>query len=382
MWSYLWDLADGGIADSTRRLRDLGLDAVSVATAYHSFQQLRPHRPGRRLLIEPEAALYFEPDPTLYTKTSIRPRVAPLAAQGQPLAALRDAAGARGLDLISWTVCLHNSDLCRRYPHLSQQTAYGDGLGWVLCPGCDDVRAYVVGLCRDLACNYGVKRIELETCSFGAYGHAHHHAKDGVRLGAVGTYLYSLSFSPGCCRRARDRGIDVDGLRAWVREQLDPVFASGQPLEGEVGERVAGHPALGAFQQLREELVAGLVAEIRGAVGPAVEVSFLLMGDRWQAGIRADLIAPHAERLGILAYTPSPDEVERRVVAALAAGVPAADRLVVGLCLYPPASPDGATLAATAAAAVGAGVRELSFYNYGIAPPACLEWVKSCIRSI
>jgi hypothetical protein len=134
---------------------------------------------------------------------------------------------------------------------------------------------------------------------------------------------------------------------------------------------------------MREELVASLVAEVRAATAPtSTGVSFLLMGDRWTSGIRADLIAPHCDRQGILAYTDSPDEVEGRVQAALTGGVPRADRLVAGLCAYPPASPDAETLQATAQAAVRAGVEELSFYNYGICPPACLDWVRSCIRSI
>ena len=51
IWSYLWDLVDDGLEDSVRYLgQELGLDAVSVATAYHTFQQLRPRRPGAKLL--------------------------------------------------------------------------------------------------------------------------------------------------------------------------------------------------------------------------------------------------------------------------------------------------------------------------------------------
>lgn len=381
VWSYLWDLADDGIDTAVGRLCDLGLDAVSVATAYHSYEQLRPQRPGPKLLIEPEAAIYFRPDVALYTDTVIRPRVAELARQSNPLARLAGAAAGRGLDLVSWTVALHNSYLCRSYPEFAQQTAYGDRLAWILCPGCDDVRAYVVALARDLARNYGVRRVELETCNFGAYGHAHHHVKDGVPLGNLGRYLYSLSFSAGCCAKARARGIDIDGLRRWVTGQLDGVFASGQPLEGAIESLVAAQPELAAFQQLREELVASLVGEVRAAIGAEVELSFLLMGDRWHAGIRPDALAPHVDRFGILAYTDQAAAVTERVADAVVQGVPHADRLVVGLCAYPPASPDAATLAATAGAALAAGAGELSFYNYGIAPKACLEWVKACIRS-
>ena len=73
VWAYLWDLVEDGIRDSVRFLRnDIGLDAISVATAYHSFQQLRPHRPGRKLLTSDRASLYFQPDATLYGESKNR----------------------------------------------------------------------------------------------------------------------------------------------------------------------------------------------------------------------------------------------------------------------------------------------------------------------
>ena len=51
MWAYLWDLVDEGLSDAVRYCREeIGLDALSVATAYHSYQQMRPHRPGPKLL--------------------------------------------------------------------------------------------------------------------------------------------------------------------------------------------------------------------------------------------------------------------------------------------------------------------------------------------
>jgi hypothetical protein len=54
---FLWDLVDDGRADSVLRLRDMGHKGISVATAYHTSQQLRPHRPQQKLLIEDAAAI-------------------------------------------------------------------------------------------------------------------------------------------------------------------------------------------------------------------------------------------------------------------------------------------------------------------------------------
>jgi hypothetical protein len=141
-----------------------------------------------------------------------------------------------------------------------------------LCPAVDDVRAYVIALTKDLVKTYGVKRIELETCNFGGYGHAHYHVKDGTDLGNIGNYLFSLSFSAGAVEKARARGIDIDGLRRWTIEQLDRIFERGEPLVGSIEKFVQEHAELAAFQTLREELVSSLIDEIK--VATEVEVSF------------------------------------------------------------------------------------------------------------
>lgn len=374
IWAYLWDLVDDGIDEAVHRIRDAGLNGISVATAYHTFQQLRPHRPGSKLLTSECASLYFEPDESLYSNTAIQPRVADLALNGNPLADLAGASRSAGLDLISWTVCLHNTHLAAKHPDCAQRTAYGDSLGWHLCPGSRDVREYVKALARDLVTNYGCRRIELESCNFGGYGHAHHHAKDGVELGPGGRYLYSLSFSPGCSDQARQAGIDVQALRAWVCGQLDPVFAGRGPLELSPEELVQGHSELAAYQALREDLVTSLAAEIAEVCQPA-QASIILMGDRWTGGLRPESLSRSVDLVEILAYSESTETVAQRVADA-AALLRDPSQLVLGLQAYPPCAHGADTLIQHVARARECGVRELSFYNYGIMPRPCLEWIR------
>ena len=368
IWAYLWDLVDDGIEETVRFLRhEVGLDAVSVATAYHTFQQLRPQRVGKKLLTSNTAAIYFQPDLELYRDTCMRPCVAPMARQVNPLARLANSCAAEGLELISWTVCMHNSYLATNYPHCAVQTAYGDNLGWSLCPGVDDVRTYLIALCQDLAMNYGVARLELESCDFGGYGHAHYHVKDGVDLGNIGRYLFGLSFSEGCMQKAQERGLDADGLRKWVRGQLDQVFAGGAPIEGNLDEFLSSRQDLAAFQQMREELVVSLVRQLKTATG--VEIAF--MGGNRQMAAVADL-------LEILAYTNSPDRVETQVKDMLKV-LEEPGRLVVGLQAYHPCANSSQELAANVKRALELGIRQFSYYNYGIMPRPNLQWIKDSI---
>ena len=48
LWTYPWDLHDAGVDAAVRSLReDIGLDGISLAAAYHTFEMLRPRSPGR-----------------------------------------------------------------------------------------------------------------------------------------------------------------------------------------------------------------------------------------------------------------------------------------------------------------------------------------------
>lgn len=58
------------------------------------------------------------------------------------------------------------------------------------------------------------------------------------------------------------------------------------------------------------------------------------------------------------------------------------NRVWVGVCAYPPASPNAETLIANVEAVAKLGVRAVSFYNYGIMPKRNLQWVKAAIEKI
>ena len=121
LWTYPWDLADADPYAVARRLREeVGLNGMSLAAAYHTFEMLRPHARDKVLLQASQAAVYFRPQVELYRDTPIRPHTSPLMGDANWYA---DAAGACanvGLDLIAWTVFLHNSHLAAKHPDCAQ----------------------------------------------------------------------------------------------------------------------------------------------------------------------------------------------------------------------------------------------------------------------
>ena len=60
MWTYPWDLRDEGYDAVLHKLREeVKLDAINLASAYHTFDMLRPHLPANNTLEVSQAAIYF-----------------------------------------------------------------------------------------------------------------------------------------------------------------------------------------------------------------------------------------------------------------------------------------------------------------------------------
>ena len=69
MWIYPWDLADEGIESVISYLvKDVGINAVALATAYHSVEHLRPRSLGGKFYRSSQASLYFEPDSSFFLR--------------------------------------------------------------------------------------------------------------------------------------------------------------------------------------------------------------------------------------------------------------------------------------------------------------------------
>ena len=377
LWTYPWDLADGDASAIAKRLRDdVGLDGISLASAYHTFEMLRPHSPGRVLLQIPQAAVYFQPEKSLYSDTPIQPHVSHLMGAENWYADAAGAAAGAGLELIAWTVFLHNSYQACRHPECAEVACTGDVSTSRLCPANPGVRTFAAALSRDLVKNYGIALLECESLSYGGFGHTHYHVKHGVDLGPGGRLLLSLCFCDACRTRAKDNGLDPNALSREAEFRLRRILASGIPPAESPEELIATVPQLDPFIRMRDEVVASLLEEVRIAAG--VPVSFIFMGDRYGASIHRSRLAEIADYAETLAYTPDADRI-RTTISEITPDLQNPRQLVVGLQAYPPASPNARTLGAAVERTLSLGIRRFSFYNYGIMPPANLGWIRQCI---
>ena len=76
MYTFPWDMIDEGVDRVAAYLKDdIGFDAISLASVYHSCDALRTHRRGQNVLLTQTDAVYFQPDPELYRDAVLRPRL-------------------------------------------------------------------------------------------------------------------------------------------------------------------------------------------------------------------------------------------------------------------------------------------------------------------
>ncbi|MBT2442358.1 hypothetical protein J7E93_20045 [Streptomyces sp. ISL-36] len=369
---YPWDVVGDPAAPGL--LAELGVQQVTLASAYHSTRALTPRHPGRRIVTAEHAAVLYPPDTARWSGRDLRPypagEWAPGDAYGEAAHALADA----GLEVHSWVVLAHNSRLGAERPQTSVVNVYGDRYPWAPCIAQPAVRAYLVALAAEAAVRPGAAGTELESC--GWYGFAHLHAHDktaGVPLGDREQYLMSLCFCPACRQGYGEEGVDPDELAAAVRDALRPVWAAGGPA-GPLDALDAG--VLAWRTRTARALQEAAVAAVRAAAPPGFRV--LLHADPlpYRCGANVGTDPAHVLRVADGVVTPAPSVAPFAAQAGPESVVAANFPVVTGMGGSP------RTLADDAKRAADAGATELRLYHAGLASTDDLEAVRAALRSL
>ncbi|WP_063732027.1 hypothetical protein [Streptomyces sp. RTd22] len=376
---YPWDVV--GDPDAAARIADLGVQQVTLASAYHSTRALTPRHPEHRIVTARHAAVLYPPDAGRWAGRALRPYEQTWVAGADPFGEAGEALAGAGLEVHAWVVLAHNSRLGDEHPGTSVRNVYGDRYPWAPCIGRPEVREYLVDLAAEAAVRPGAAGVELESC--GWYGLAHLHAHDkigGVGLGEEAQYLMSLCFCECCCAGYEGLGASPEELRAAVRRALEPVWAGGA-APGVLGADVAG-----VFAAWRDGVASGLqrdaVAAVRAAApGPGFQVLLHAVPSRRAVGANvgvdpADVLA-HADGVVL----PCTGDAAARS-AVLPPFVPhrgegtvlAANFTVVAGMGGRPSS-----LAEDAAHAVELGADEIRLYHAGLASDGDLAEVRKAL---
>jgi hypothetical protein len=279
---------------------------------------------------------------------------------------------------------------------LAPENAFGDRYLTDVCPSRPDVRAYAVALAEDVAAT-GVSVVDAESLHHPPFDHGGHHERAFVPLGETARVLLALCFCAACLDRAAAAGVDGPGVRTAVRTALDAWLAGAPepPLDREALSALAGGE-MGGYLAMRTVGVTDLVAEVADAVRPVgatlrfCDLSGALKGyasgapagaaaaaTSWTLGVDLPAIAATGTLVGALGYTADAERLRldlsgyRRLL----------EGRQFGLTLRPmrPDATDAANLRAKVVVAREFPVAELSFYHYGMAPLAALDWIREAL---
>jgi hypothetical protein len=277
---YPWDVI--GDPDAARRIAALGVQQVTLASAYHSTRALTPRHPQHRIVTAEHAAVLYPADERRWARRRLRPYAPGAWVYGSrdPFGEAAEALAAEGLEVHSWVVLAHNSRLGAEHPDRSVVNAYGDRYPWAPCIARPEVRTYLVDLAAEAAVRPGARGTELESC--GWYGFAHLHAHDkvgGVGIGEAGQYLLSLCFCSSCGKGYSGVGVDAEELASEVRRALGPVWAGEVPSDGGWGavEKLLGVDLAGATLEFRRRVARTLQEAAVDAVRVGAPEGFQLL---------------------------------------------------------------------------------------------------------
>jgi len=375
MYLYPWDLEEEGPAAILPRLRDAGLDSISLAVSYHAGKFVRPHAPGKRVYFPEDGTIYFTPEAARYGR--IKPLVNSRAADGYDALAVLAAAG--DFAVSAWTVGLHNTPLGLAHPDVVVRNAFGDPLWNALCPAQPDVQDYIVGLCTDLAANHPLAEISIETPGWQAFRHGHHHEFELIELTPRAQILLGMCFCPACRAGASAAGVDVAALWARTRAELELFFWEG----AEPATDPATDPDWRAFTAWRISIVNGLVQRIRdelpSSVGLAIVPTTQSPNDLcWIEGSDLAELATFC-RLEVPAYQNGVPAIAADIAYVRASAGPDAR---IGYILRPtfPNLATAVDVRAAVAACVADEAQSVSFYNYGPLRLSALDWIRAAFN--
>ncbi len=374
IYLYPWDLEDEGAETVVPRLREAGLDSISLAVSYHAGKFVRPHARDRKVYFPEDGTIYFPPDVARYGR--IKPLTNSRVPGSEALRALDRAAP--DFARTAWTVGLHNTPLGQAHPDLVVRNAFGDPLWNSLCPAKPDVRAYLVALCADLAANQPVAEVAIETPGWQAFRHGHHHEFELIELTPRAQILLGACFCDDCVTHAQASGVDAASLAARTRDELERFFVDGT----EPPTDPTSDPDWRAFTAWRTATVTSLVAEIRDAMQWAVGLAIVPTTQSpnslcWIEGSDLAQLSTIA-RLEVPAYQRGLAAITADVLAVASAAGPDAR---VGYILRPsPNLSSAEELAQAIAMIAGTGATGVSFYNYGHLRLGALDWIRSAVQ--
>jgi hypothetical protein len=385
LYTYAWDVSGTAGARALDRAIELGIRGITLATAYHAGRFVRPWAPDSKVVFPEDGTVYFRPRRP-YGR--IKPLVAAVTDEEDVLAALTK----RGdLAVHGWTVLLHNTRLGYAHPDLTVRTAWGDHLYYSLCPAQAEVRDYAATLCADLAEQYALAGLVLETPGYMPFVHGYHHEFAQIPGNDWMNTLLGLCFCAACRAQAKAAGVPIDALRQRIGDGVEAYMTGPATVPGDMASEwliadLVFDPDLVAFLRWRAGVVTRLVAEIREALPDHAKLAVIPSIQRpsakaWGEGSDLRALAGICDWLEIPVYEPT----AQRALADIRDCRRRTASDIELRAILRPGHPDIASreqLLEMISVLAAQGVRHFSFYNFGLLRPHNLDWLQAACAAI
>ena len=377
-WFYAhpWDLTDEGVDEASGAIANATGPGggVLLALSYHVSTYFCPHNPARKLYYGEEGAVYFVPEESLYTDTSMQPLVSEAVTGVDYMKDLVRGIGRNGLGFAAWSVYFYNHHLPQAFPDAAKRDCFGQPYLAQVCPAGPDARQYAVALTRDIL-RHRPAAIQLESLSYLPFRYGFRNPKILVDIAPYHEFLMGLCFCPYCVSAADRAGVDGEGLRGDVAAHLDRELRrepSSEMLRADLAEQIddAFGSRLTAYLEVRVEIATSLFEQVAGTVHDAgAEVTFFGSLDRRVTGLDRNRV--HSCIDAVYTRIPGTYEEAPQQVSRLRQGLPARVRLI-SIAAPGTSSRDTRT---TILAQAAAGVDGFAFYTYGLLRETQIEWI-------
>lgn len=380
LWTYLWDFVDEGYDAVFTHIKENGITAVSVATAYHTGKFLLPHNPRRSVIFPEDGTVYFQPNEKLYGR--IRPRSNSLVKNGNSLQTVKEFADKHGIRTRAWVVCCHNTAFGMAQPDIACETAFGDKLFHNLCPANYDVRKYIASLVTDIA-SIGVEAIELEAFQFQGYTHGFHHEREGIILSPESRFLLGLCFCPSCIASAKKANVEIEEIRNWTKMMLRSFFDSPENAKKDLSLLPSlPQDLFSPYFRWRASVISSFAEEVMEATtstGVKIRPMVSLDPFGWKsAGHDIKTLAEITGGVLALGYVkeaavlkPPLEKMQSEI---------SGKEIILGVYLGLPESGSKKDFLERMDTARQCGIRAFNFYNYSFVPYENLKWISEALN--
>lgn len=340
--AYPWDVI--GDPDFTARVRDHGIDEITLACAYHAVRAATPLHPRHQVITAPMSALYRTIRPEAWAGHRLAPAPASWLDVPDPFDAATNVLTRAGFGVTAWIVLTHNSRLGTACPDVAVVNCFGDRYPHALCPRWPEVQRYAATLAVEAVRGADITGVLLE--AWGQHGVAHNgmHDKTAGAWSPAATRLLSICCCVACQKAwPHDPAQVIAELRDAVRYQREPVVA----------EEIRATKAAGAAE---------LLTTVVDALGPDIPVTVFTDPDPWSA-TPVSAVDPRVSTAVVSAW--STDPARATAVAAARAALPPDITVGAYVTVLPPVEPH--TVPTHVQRLRNAGARQLNLYHLGLA---------------